>query len=170
MKTCDHKSVGILVWGDGKLLMIERKKYNFGFAIPAGHQDGDDPETTAKKELSEEIGLIATALQEKLKISLPNPCKRTGGTYHDWTVTEAAEWVGNIKPSEDETKGYLWATKTDILQFAQNLEEFAKKKGAPITIEHLPEIVRATNEDAAWQEKPGLEPPMYFIFKKLGII
>ena len=125
-KRCDNKSVGILVWKDGALLMIERKKYNFGFAIPAGHQDGDDPETTAKKELSEEVGLTAKELKEKLKITLPNPCKRERGTHHDWTVIEATEWSGAITPSADETKNYLWADKEKIAQWARQLEEFVK--------------------------------------------
>lgn len=169
-KICDNKSVGILVWKDGALLMIERKKYNFGFAIPAGHQDGDDPGTTAKKELSEEIGLAAEELEEKLSLTLPNPCKRDGGTHHEWTIFEAAKWSGEIKPSADETKSYLWADPEKVSQFAQRLKEFAYEKKIVLDQENLPRLVKETNEDVSWQQNPGLEPPMYFLFKKLGII
>ena len=69
-KICDNKSVGILIWKDDKLLMIERKKYNFGFALPAGHNDGMDLEQTAKKELEEEVGLIGSLPKIKLEITL----------------------------------------------------------------------------------------------------
>ena len=57
-KKCDHTSVGMLVWKEDKLLLIERKKPPFGFALPAGHVDGDDSfEVAAKRELEEEVGL-----------------------------------------------------------------------------------------------------------------
>lgn len=36
-KICDHTSVGMFVWRGGKLLLIERAKFPFGFAVPAGH-------------------------------------------------------------------------------------------------------------------------------------
>lgn len=169
-KTCDNKSVGILVWEDGRLLMIERRKYNFGFALPAGHQDGDDAETAAYKELSEEVGLLTETLEEKAKLTLPNPCKRGGGTYHDWTIFEAKSWSGNIKPSADETKSYVWAGPQEITVLSIRLQKFSQKKGLLLEPKNLPTLVKETNTDAGWQKNPGLEPPMYFLFKKLGII
>lgn len=167
---CDNKSVGILVWRYGKILMIERKKYNFGFAIPAGHQDGDTPEIAAPKELEEEVGLRAEKFDKKLTITLPNPCKREGGTHHEWTIFEATKWSGEIKPSVDETKTYLWADKESIAMMARALEEFARTKDIQLGEENLPKLVKAANEDPSWSANPGLEPPMYFIFKKLSII
>ncbi len=171
-KQCDNKSVGILVWNKGKLLMIERKKYNFGFAIPAGHQDGDDPETAAKKELFEEVGLKTEGLEKKLEIGLPNPCKREGGTQHDWTVFEARGWVGELKPSPDETKSYFWANREKIIQLSGRLQGFAESKGISLSPDGngLPRLVEATNTDLSWQEKPGLEPPMYFLLKELRLL
>ncbi len=38
-KICDNKVVGIIVLRDNKMLLIERKKFPFGFAPPAGHLD-----------------------------------------------------------------------------------------------------------------------------------
>lgn len=169
-KICDNKSVGILVWRDGKLLMIKRKKYNFGFSAPAGHQDEDNVETTAKKELWEEVGLTAEKLKTALSLNLRNPCRREGGTHHEWTIVEATEWNGKVKPSEDETKGYLWADKKTIHKFAGVLEKFAETNGIPLDINHLPELAQAANENKEWKSQPGLEPPMYFLFKKLNII
>jgi len=169
-KICDNKSVGVFVWRDGKLLMIERKKYNFGFAIPAGHQDGDDPETTARKELSEEVGIHAKTLEKKLAETLPNPCTRDGGTHHEWTIFEATDWSGEVRPSPKETKRYLWAAESEIATMAECLEEFAQGQNIDLDLNALPRLVRATNEDPSWEKNPGLEPPMYFLFKKTGII
>lgn len=169
-KQCDNKSVGILVWKDGKLLMIERKKYNFGFAIPAGHQDGDTPEETGQKELFEEVGLIMKTFQKMLTESLPNPCKRTGETFHDWTIFEATNWSGEIKPSSDETKSYLWATEKEIKDMVQRLKNFASEQNIPLEKDSLSRLVSATNQQPSWEQNPGLEPPMYFLFKKIGIV
>jgi len=167
---CDNKSVGILVWDEGKLLMIERKKYNFGFALPAGHQDGDDSETAARKELAEEVGLDAESLEKKLTLTLPNPCKREGGSHHEWTIFETAKWSGKVKPSADEAKGYLWADRKKLVELSRRLEEFAAEINVLLNPENLPRLVKATNEIISWRKNPGLEPPMYFLFKKLGII
>lgn len=172
-KKCDNKSVGILVWdSERRLLMIERKKYNPGFAIPAGHEDGDDPLTAARKELSEEVGLSTKGLKEMLWIGLPNPCQREGGTYHDWTVFEAINWSGEIRPSPDEVKTYFMAGREKIKKLARRLEEFAKSKEISLDVDGhgLPRLVKATNTDPAWEKNPGLEPPMYFLFKNLEII
>lgn len=171
-KLCDNTSVGILVWDGRKLLMIERKRYNPGFAIPAGHQDGDDPETAARKELSEEVGLSAQELKEQLSISLPNPCKREGGTQHEWTLFEALQYTGRVKSSPDEVKSYFWADKEKVKELAERLREFARSRDISLSVDghDLPRLVKATNEDPSWGKNPGLEPPMYFLFKELGII
>ena len=169
-KKCDNKSVAVVVRRGQDILMIERKKYNFGFALPAGHQDGDDPETTAKKELFEEVGLIANAIVKKLNTRLPNPCKRDGGVYHDWTVFEATKWSGDVKLSADETKSYIWTDKAMVAQIIKRLEDFLLSAHILLTAENLPEIVKKTNEDEEWKESPGLEPPMYFLFKELKLI
>ena len=77
-KICDHTSVGMLVWKDEKLLLIERMKFPPGFAVPAGHVDADSTyEDAAKRELKEEVGLDAENLELVLEIRKENPC-RTG--------------------------------------------------------------------------------------------
>lgn len=170
-KQCDNKSVGVLIWNDNnKLLLIERKIYNPGFAIPAGHQDGDDAKTTAHKEVSEEVGLQIEEVQKRLVISLKNPCKRAGGSYHDWTIFEAIQWSGVVNPSEDETKGYRWISRQELQDLARRLEGFAQSEDVPLETDELPRIVQATNERKSWIDSPGLEPPMYFILKDLYIL
>ncbi len=84
-KICDHKSVGMLVWQDGKMLMIERMKPPFEFAPPTGHLDGcEDYEEMAKIELFEEAGLTAKSLRLLGKGRKENPCRRIDGSWHYW--------------------------------------------------------------------------------------
>jgi len=170
-KTCDNTSSGIIVRkAAGKILMIERKKYNFGYALPAGHQDGDSPEAAARKELEEEVGLTAERFIEKLALDLPNPCKRDGGTHHLWHIFETENWHGEVRASDDEVKTYIWADAPLIKIWAKNLAVFCSEMGISLAIDNLPQIVKATNESQSWAAKPGLEPPMYFLFQQLGII
>lgn len=169
-KVCDNKSVGILVWRNGKLLMIWRKKYNFGVAAPAGHEDGYSPAAAARKELKEEVGLTAKKLRKLLEIKLNNPCGRAHNQFHVWTFFEASRWSGKVKRSKDETKKYFWATPKDIRRLTDKFEGFARHKQMPLTPKNLRRIQIAANHSRSWKKNPGLEPPMYFPFKKLGII
>jgi len=171
-KICDNACVGILAWdGRGRLLVIERKTYNPGFAPPAGHLDGLDPIAAARKELGEEVGLIADALQERFQMTLPNPCKRDGGSHHAWTVVEVTQWHGEVKPSDREAKQAIWADRAQLRMWAERLKDFAREKG--ISLKHwngLPQLVKETNESEEWKQAPGLEPPYFFLLKKLGIL
>lgn len=169
VKKCDNTSVAVIVKNpEGKILLIERKKYNPGFALPAGHEDGDGSEKAAKKEFLEETGLVADFLRSRLLITLKNPCKREGGSHHRWSIFIAEKWHGEVKKSEDEVKSFVWADKEMILEFARRLENFMKENN--LSIDNLPVVVRVTNESESWKRVPGLEPPMYVLFKELGII
>ncbi len=114
-KRCDHTSVGMFVWRDGKLLLIERKRFPFGFAVPAGHVDGDATyEDAAQRELKEEVGLDAGKLELISDIRKENPCRREDGTWHHWKLYKA-EASGELVPSKDETKQAGWFTVEEIL-------------------------------------------------------
>lgn len=167
-KVCDNTSVALIVRKNDQVLFIERKKYNPGFALPAGHQDGDSAKDAAIKELSEEVGLTATEIQEVLVKDLQNPCSREGGANHRWTVFEVKNWHGDIVPSEDEAKQAVWLDAAQIKELALRLEKFIEKNG--LSFDDLPELVEATNKSREWWGDPGLEPPMYLLFKELGII
>ena len=139
---CDHTSVGILVWNNDRLLLIERKKFPFGFAPPAGHVDNAESyKKAAKKELLEEVGLTATRLSLLWEGDKDNPCRRPGGTWHAWKLYEATT-KGTIKPSQDETKSVGWFTKYEVQTLAERTEG--------LTARNAPE--------SDWRKKPGLEP------------
>lgn len=169
-KKCDNTSVAVIVRDVvGRILLIERKKNNPGWALPAGHQDGDEAEKGAKRELKEEVGLVADYLRPRLIITLQNPCgPKRGGTYHSWTIFIAEHWHGEVKKSEEEVINFIWADKVMILEFARQLEEFLKKNNLPL--DKLPAVVEATNKSEEWKCGPGLEPPTYVLFKELKII
>lgn len=79
-KVCDHKSVGMIVWKNEKLLVIERAKFPKGFAVPAGHVDEDKTfEDAARRELKEEVGLDIQKMKLVWEERIENPCGREGG-------------------------------------------------------------------------------------------
>jgi len=153
-KICDHTSVGMLVWKNDKLLLIERAKFPFGFAVPAGHVDGDPTfEESAKRELLEEVGLKAINLELVVEGKKENHCRRKDGTWHYWKIYKI-ETDGDINRSEDETKQAGWHTKDQIKLLAERTEKYSNNE--------------ITEEE--WSKDPGLEPVMYEWFKELKII
>jgi ADP-ribose pyrophosphatase YjhB (NUDIX family) len=144
----------MLVWNDEKLLLIERAKFPVGFAIPAGHVDGNPSyEESAKRELQEEVGLAADVLTLFAEGRRENPCRREDGTWHYWKIYQVTA-NGDVERSTDETKRAGWYSKEEIRALAAKTEEY--KKGG------------ISNEE--WQQHPGLEPIMYDWFKELHII
>ena len=91
------EAVGMLVWRDGTLLLIERKKPPFGFGPPAGHIDGDNSlEESAKRELQEEVDLRAQNIKLLIESRKENSCRREGGDWHYWKIYQV-EAEGEIK-------------------------------------------------------------------------
>lgn len=141
VKKCDHTSVGMIVRQGNKILLIERMKYPFGFAPPAGHVDGDPSfEIAAKRELEEEVGLKVTNLQLIFEGRKENACRRPGGTWHEWKIYEV-EVEGDVKRSEDETKQAGWYTRQEIEKLAERTKRYLAGKIS----------------DEEWQANPGLE-------------
>ena len=153
-KICDHTSVGMLVWKEDKLLLIERMKFPPGFAVPAGHVDADSTyEDAAKRELREEVGLEAENLELVLEEKMDNPYRREGGTWHNWKVYRV-NTNGEINRSKDETKQAGWYTKAQIKELTDRTMKYLQNE---ITTEEF-------------TQKPGLEPVMYELFKKMNIL
>ena len=115
---CDHTSVGMLVWKENKLLLIERGREPFGFAIPAGHVDGDTTfEAAAIRELEEETGLQTESLELLTEGRKDNFCRRDGGSWHFWKLYTIIS-KGEINPSKIETK-----SDYNIEHLVQNVKE-----------------------------------------------
>jgi len=153
-KTCDHTSVGMIVRDDDKLLLIERKKFPFGFAAPAGHVDGDSSyEVAAKRELREEVGLETISLELVLDKDKSNPCRRKGGTWHHWNVYNV-DTKGEIERSAAETKQADWFTMSAVRKLADRTQAY----------------LQGSVSEESWQSQPGLEPVWYEHFKDLKIL
>lgn len=154
MKICDHTSVGIFVWEKDKLLLIERKKIPYGFAIPAGHVDGDGSfEEASARELKEETGLDSTKLELISESKKENPCRRENGNWHYWKLYKA-DVKGELNPSKDETKKIDYYSIDEIKILAEKTEKY---------------LNREISEEE-WEKNPGLEPVMMEWFKEIKII
>jgi len=155
IKKCDHTSVGIHVWRDGKLLLIERKKFPFGFAPPAGHVDERSSfEIAAREELQEEVGLKVKSLKLIFEDRKDNPCRREEGKWHYWKIYNAEVEEGEIQRSLDETKQAGWFSKEEIERLATRTEQYLAGKIS----------------EGDWQKSPGIEPVWYEWMKELKII
>lgn len=144
-KKCDHTSVGMIAEKGGKILLIERQKYPFGFAAPGGHVDSDNTyEAAANREFEEETGLKAVKLELLAKKRKNNPCRREGGTYHNWRVYKV-EAEGNLKRNFDEVKQIGWYGKKEVAKLAKKTEKY----------------LAGETTESAWQKSPGLEPVWY---------
>lgn len=142
IEPCNNTSVGILVYHDDKLLLIERRKPPYGWAPPAGHVDDEESYAeAAARELQEEVGLKATNLRLLLARRYENRCRRPGGDEHVWQVFEAV-CDGEPVRSEDETSAMRWFTRAE-------LDELSQRSSALLTSD-------AGSEQ--WREAPGLEP------------
>jgi ADP-ribose pyrophosphatase YjhB (NUDIX family) len=154
LKICDHKSVGMFVWTNQKLLLIERVKGTLGFAIPAGHVDGDlTYDDAAKRELKEEVGLNTINLEKVAEGRKENFCHRTDGSWHFWKLYKVIVG-GELAPSPSETKKAGWYSIEEIKKFAEKTEKYNKKEIS----------------EEQWAASPGLEPVMLEWFKELKII
>lgn len=157
-KVCDHTSVGALIWQDDKLLLIERRKYPFGFAPPAGHIDkrgGVDPWISAlKQEVQEETGLTVDIFRLIGRFRAPNPCRRVDGTWHSWKLYKVTEFSGELMPNPDETKQASWYNREQIQALAQK------------TMGYLSGQIT----ESQWQQNPGLEPVWCRWFLLLGFL
>ncbi|HEY4497367.1 MAG TPA: NUDIX hydrolase [Candidatus Paceibacterota bacterium] len=155
IKRCDHASVGALIYDANKnLLLIERKKYPYGWAPPAGHLDGDTFQKGLLREIREEVGLGIETFSLVLDRKFDNPCRREGGTWHHWQVFRADRWIGELKRSFDETKKAEWCSRFGIGVLAEYTKVYCAGK--------IPE-----NE---WERHPGIEPVWCEIFVLLNIL
>lgn len=153
-KVCDHTSVGMLVWKNAELLLIERKKPPFGFAPPAGHVDTDTSfEDAARRELKEEVGLFTKEIKLLIEGRKENPCRRDGGSWHYWKIY-SIETDGEILRSIDETKRAGYYNGEELLRLAIKTEKYVAGEG----------------KQNAWEASPGLEPVWYEWLKELKII
>ena len=150
---CDHKSAGILVWNNGKLLLIERKNFPFGFAPPAGHLDSDTYEDAAKRELKEEVGLDVKSLKLLYEGRADTPCKRDRNGWHYWKIFEA-QVEGSIERSQRETKQVGWYDLKQIKNLADKTKIYRQSQ--------------INNID--WERDPGIENVWIRWFNKLGIL
>ncbi|MBU1292049.1 NUDIX hydrolase [Patescibacteria group bacterium] len=153
-KRCDHTSVGMLVWKENELLLIERKKPPFGFAPPAGHVDKDDSfEVAAKRELEEEVGLKVKNINLLIEGRKENPCRRKDGNWHYWKIYEI-KTEGDVKRSQEETKQAGFYSKEKIKELAKRTEDY----------------IKGEIKEEEWEKSPGIEPVWYEWLKELEVI
>lgn len=120
-----HKSAGAIIKnGEGKVLMLDRQNFPFGWACPAGHiEDNETPEQAVAREVFEETNLKVEEYNLLIhEFVVWNECKR-GGKGHDWFLFEITKWSGEIKQNH-ESKNLQWLSIEEIKE--KQLEEVWK--------------------------------------------
>lgn len=159
-KKCDNTSVGVIISNRiGEILLLERAKFPFGIAAPAGHiDDHGSPQQAAVDEVQEEVGLVInsddlqdTSINER---RVENMCRRIGGDHHIWWVYETNKFAGELIPSADETKGARWYSLAEVQRLADRTRSY---------------LAGEISEDE-WQNKPGLEDLWLEFLLELGYV
>jgi len=171
---CDNTSVGVIARDDlGRILLIERKKFPFGWAPPSGHCDGKFYPVACFNEFEEETGLRVVGAPKPLipKNSRKRFKCRRGGQYHDWQIFEV-NWRGELRPSQDETKNAKWHTLAEICELAEKTRNYIGRMRALSNPAIPSSAANSTMEvlENEWQSNPGLEPVWYEFFQELKII
>lgn len=181
-KTCDNRSVGLVVIDDQKrFLMIDRGNYPTCKAFPAGHLDGGDYEEMAVTEAREEVGLEIPIKKLCLihDTTLSNPCKREGGAFHIWRAYSVkASDLPHLKfKAGDDAKRTFWADESEWRHYAIRTESAISSLGlqwfevgeTTLKIFGNPKTGPVTDEEKAsydrWRRNPGMEPAWYYLLR-----
>jgi 8-oxo-dGTP pyrophosphatase MutT (NUDIX family) len=159
-KICDHTSVGVVIKNiDGNIALLERARGSVGMAPAAGHVDNHGSfAQAAVDEVQEEIGLIV-APEDLMPTKIAdrrinNRCRRENGDHHLWTVYEVDQFVGDITPDPDETKGARWYPKAELQKLADRTKSYKQGKIS----------------DDDWRAAPGIEVVWLDFLTELGYV
>ena len=130
-KQCDNTSVGIVLQNErDEILLLNRQKFPYGWAVPAGHIDEHGTtEQAAVNELAEETGIhiAPSALRRVLhNIRVENTCRRMGGSFHVWTVYTASTSQESVHANTEEARSLRWYTRPELQNLADRTRILAE--------------------------------------------
>ena len=113
-----HTSVGMIIEKEGKILMMDRKKFPLGWACPAGHkEEKENPSEAAIRETLEESGIEVEECEEIFHEFVSwNECD-VGEKGHDWFVFKASKWNGKAKKEDEEAHSFQFFPYVFIVLF-----------------------------------------------------
>ncbi|OGN09398.1 MAG: hypothetical protein A3J46_01170 [Candidatus Yanofskybacteria bacterium RIFCSPHIGHO2_02_FULL_41_11] len=170
---CGHACVGIIARDNqGRILLIERKEFPYGWAPPSGHCDGRSYPRACFDEFETRMGLTIIGALQPLVLKNPRQnfkCRR-GGVYHFWQIFQVC-WQGELKPDTSKVKNAKWCSGEEIKILAEKTEKYLA--GLKLAEQAEEEShCRALQEsiEREWQENPGLEVVWHVFFQELKII
>lgn len=110
---CPESIFVLPITDEGKIILVKLFRYRTqrgGWEVPAGSiEDGEDRETSARRELQEETGFVANKLQE-LTPSFDSMNGASDAVAYVYVATEL-EATGHDEQAEEgitETKAFTW--------------------------------------------------------------
>lgn len=109
-----HYSVGAIIKRGGKILMIDRTIFPFGFACLAGHvEEGEPAEEALKREIAEESGMSILNCRLIIEEEVDgNVCSRDVAVHY-WYVFEC-DCEGEPQIFSTEEKSIGWYSPEEI--------------------------------------------------------
>jgi len=154
---CMNRCIAMIVWNESYLLLIERKKYPYGFALPGGHlEENENYKDAGRRELKEETGLNAVKLKyilEDVIYDNGRVCSKGSDEPHICKVYRAF-YEGSLKLNKKETKSIGWYSMLELYDLALKTNNYLDKL---IT-------------EKEWENSPGVVPVCYKWFVELGIL
>lgn len=126
-----HFTSSAIIRRDGKILMIDRKIFPFGFACLAGHiEEGESPEEALVREVEEESGLKVKSFKKVLEEEVDgNVCSR-GVSVHYWHVFECeCEGEPILFPLEEKSIGWYSPEEIKLLTLEPIWKYWLEKMG-----------------------------------------
>ena len=129
-KTCRNPvpTVDIIIEKDGGIVLVKRKNYPYGWALPGGFVDyGESLEDAAAREAREETGLSVEWLKQFHTYSRPGRDPR----YHTISTVFTAKGEGRLKAADDAAKAEIFnvsdTPKNLAFDHGEILEEYYGK-------------------------------------------
>jgi ADP-ribose pyrophosphatase YjhB (NUDIX family) len=143
-QVCDHRSVGVILEREDRVLLLTRTAFPPAIAPVDGHVDAHgDPHSAAVAAVREQTGLQLTNPQMVIDSWRPNVCRRPLVAHrdpgHQWSVYRA-QAHGPLAP---DLRGQArWMDGDELRRLADRTVGYA----------------HGVITDAAWRGRPGIEP------------
>ena len=117
-------TVDVIIELPGGIVLVKRKNYPYGWAIPGGFVDyGESLEDAAKREAKEETGMAVSGLEQFHTYSAPGRDPR----HHTISTVFTARGSGNPKPDDDAEEAAVFTENNLPDNFAFDHKEIVKE-------------------------------------------
>jgi 8-oxo-dGTP pyrophosphatase MutT (NUDIX family) len=112
-----HYSIAAVVEKDGKVLLEHRRKFPFGYSIPAGHlekAERDRTDEAIKREVKEETNLDVEVCEKLFELEHTGLCRRGAEVHHYYLFKCSGS--GKLEKN-DESHELVWVPVKELTKY-----------------------------------------------------